>query len=154
MGRRLAGWRALFWRERACLLACGAGLTLVHVALALFGYGRTRRMVDVVTKRTDTRPATAADITHARALAKLASAAGRHGVVDARCLRQSLLLYGWLQWRGLRPALQLGVKEDPGQLSAHAWVELEGTRLLSIDSGFRSFISARGLHHPPADSNP
>ncbi|MDI1253484.1 lasso peptide biosynthesis B2 protein [Thermomonas sp.] len=143
MGRLLAGWRALSWRERTRLIACGAGVTLVHVALALFGYGRTRRMVEMVTHRADTRPATAADISNARALAKLANVAGRHGVVDASCLRQSLLLYGWLQWRGLRPVLQLGVKEDPGQLSAHAWVELEGTRLLSIDSGFRSFFSSR-----------
>jgi hypothetical protein len=143
MGRRLAGWRALSWRERAYLLGCGVGLTLVHVALAMFGYGRTRRMVEVVTHRADTRPATAADIANAHALATVANAAGRHGVVDASCLRQSLLIYGWLQWRGLRPVLQLGVKEDPGHLSAHAWVELEGTRLLSIDSGFHSFFSAR-----------
>lgn len=143
MGRLIAGWRALSWRGRARLLACGAGLTLVHLALALFGYGRTRRMVEVVTHRADTRPATAADIANACALARLANAAGRHGVVDASCLRQSLLVYGWLQRRGLRPVLHLGVKQDPGQLSAHAWVELEGTRLLPIDSGFRSFFGTR-----------
>ncbi|GHC05474.1 lasso peptide biosynthesis B2 protein [Thermomonas carbonis] len=143
MGRLLVGWRALSGRERARVLACGAGLTLVHVALAVFGYGRTRRMVDVVTHQAETRQATAAEITKARALATSVNVAGRHGFVDATCLRQSLLVYGWLRWRGLRPELHLGVKEDPGPFSAHAWVELEGTRLLSVDSGFRSFFGAR-----------
>ena len=82
-----------------------------------------------------------ADIADAKALAELAAIAGRHGMVEATCLRRALLLYAWLRWRGLRPVLLLGVMERGGPFQAHAWVELEGERLLPSDAGYRPFAS-------------
>ena len=46
MGRRLAGWRALNWRERGLLALRAVGLTGIHAALALLGYRRTHRVVE------------------------------------------------------------------------------------------------------------
>lgn len=140
MGNRLKRWRALRWRDRFGLSACAAALLAMHAALALFGFRRTRRCVEALTARDAPRTAGASTIADAQALANLAAIAGRHGAVTATCLRQSLLLYGWLRWRGFNPTLQLGVLPQGGPgFEAHAWVELEGVRLLQADQGFRPF---------------
>ncbi len=142
MGRRLAGWRALTWGERGRLIACAIGLASVHLALALLGYRRTHRIVEALSQRSDKRQANPEDIAAARRLARLAAIAGRYGAVHASCLRQSLLLYGWLRRRGFDPRLRLGVKpEQQGPFGAHAWVELEGQRLLPGDAGHAAFQS-------------
>jgi hypothetical protein len=141
MGQRYARWRALAWRDRFRLGACALGLGITHLGLALFGYVRLRGMIERATRHPLPRAATPAEIRDAQALATLAAIAGRHGAVEATCLRQSLLLYAWLRRRGLRPALELGVKERDGPFQAHAWVELEGVPLLPADAGHRAFGS-------------
>lgn len=139
MGRRLDGWRALGWRERGTLALCACGLAGIHLALALLGYKRTRRAVEALSRRKTRRAATEDELAAARRLAQLAGIAGRHGAVEATCLRQSLLLYGWLRRRGLNPQLQLGIKPAEGPFQAHAWVELGGQQLRPVDVGHRAF---------------
>ena len=141
MGRRLQRWRALDARDRWRLTGCVVGLWLVHASLAVFGYGRTRRMIERGSLRTPTRAASAAEIADAQVLARLAASAGRNAMGEATCLRRALLLHGWLRRKGLEPALHLGVPKDaaPGALRAHAWVELEGVPLLESDAGYRPF---------------
>lgn len=145
MGRRLAGWRSLGWRERLQFIACTTGLGATHASLALLGYGRTRRVVEALTRRRTTRVANEAEVQHAKHLARLAATAGREGAIEATCLRQALLMHGWLRARGFNPVFHLGVKttQDPGKaFEAHAWVELEGTPLLTLDLGHRSFFTS------------
>lgn len=152
MGRRLEGWRALNWRERGALVLCACGLAGIHLTLALLGYKRTRRVVEVLSQRKNGRAATENELAAARRLAQLAAIAGRHGAVEATCLRQSLLVYGWLRLRRLQPVLRLGIQPDVAlnrtadstapPLQAHAWVELQGTRLLPSDDGHIAFREA------------
>ena len=147
MGRRLQRWRALDARERWRLIGCVIGLWCVHASLAVFGYGRTRRMIERVSRRTPARAATSAEIADAQALARLAASAGANTLGEATCLRRALLLHGWLRRRGLRPALLLGLPANapapaPGDFSAHAWVELDGVPLLESDVGYRPFVPA------------
>lgn len=142
MGRRLDRWRTLDGRERRRLLGCIVGLPLVHAGLAIFGYKRMRSAVERWSQHPAPRPANAEEVADAQALARLAAIAGRRGMVEATCLRRSLLLYGWLRRRGLRPQLQLGVPESTvprDKFEAHAWVELEGIRLLPGDADYRPF---------------
>lgn len=142
MGGRLERWRALDGRDRRRLLGCMAGLPLMHAGVAVFGYKRMRSAVERWSRHPAPRPANVEEIADAQALARLAAIAGRRGMVEATCLRRSLLLYGWLRRKGLRPQLQLGVPEStvPGaKFEAHAWVELEGIRLLDSDDGYRPF---------------
>lgn len=141
MGRRLRRWLALDGRQRLQLAACVPGVWLLHAGLALCGYARTRGVVECLSQHPHPRPATPEDIAGARGLARLAATAGRYAIGDAGCLRRSLLLYGWLRRRGLRPCLQLGVAGRSGPFSAHAWVELEGQRLLDSDAGYRAFTA-------------
>ena len=154
MGRRLQRWRALSAADRARLLACLGGLWILHASLALAGYRRTRAGVERLSRHPRPRPADAADLDAARALARLAASAGQHGMGPATCLRRALLLHGWLRRRGLAPTLQLGVATDvvragvegaDGGFRAHAWVELDGV-LLESDSDYRPF--KRKTHAP------
>ena len=147
MGRRLQRWRALDERDRWRLIGCVVGLWFVHASLAVFGYGRTRRMIERVSRRTPARAAMSAEIADAQALARLAASAGANALGEATCLRRALLLHGWLRRRGLRPALLLGLPTNApapaaGDFSAHAWVELEGVPLLESDAGYRAFVPA------------
>ena len=147
MGRRLQRWRALDERDRWRLIGCVVGLWFVHASLAVFGYGRTRRMIERVSRRTPARAATSAEIADAQALARLAASAGANALGEATCLRRALLLHGWLRRRGLQPALLLGLPANaaapaPGDFSAHAWVELDGVPLLESDAGYRAFVPA------------
>lgn len=88
--------------------------------------------------------ATVRDIAYAKRIAELAAIAGANGPVEATCLRQSLLVYGWLRRKGLQPVLQLGVADARGAtFTAHAWVELEGERLRPGDAGHRAFVNRR-----------
>ena len=144
MRRNLQRWRALGARERCRLIGSVIGLWGVHVCLALFGYGRTRRMIERHTSHPSPRPATAAEIADAQALARLAASAGNNTLGEGTCLRRALLLHGWLRRRGLDPVLQFGLPADApppttDRFSAHAWVELEGVPLLESDAGYRPF---------------
>ena len=147
MGRRLQRWRALDERDRWRLIGCVVGLWFVHASLAVFGYGRTRRMIERVSRRTPARAAMSAEIADAQALARLAASAGANTLGEATCLRRALLLHGWLRRKGLQPTLLLGLPTNApapaaGDFSAHAWVELEGVPLLESDAGYRAFVPA------------
>ena len=85
MGRRLQRWRALDGRDRWRLIGCVVGLWFVHASLAVFGYGRTRRMIERVSRRTPARAATPAEIADAQALARLAASAGANALGEATC---------------------------------------------------------------------
>ena len=142
MASRLDRWRELDGRERRRLLGCLATLPLIHAGLAVFGYKRMRSAVERWSRHPAPRPATPEEIMDAQAMARLSARAGRRGMVEATCLRRSLLLYGWRRRRGLQPVLQLGIPECPtpgAPFEAHAWVELEGTALLEADHGYRPF---------------
>ncbi|RZA16741.1 MAG: lasso peptide biosynthesis B2 protein, partial [Proteobacteria bacterium] len=102
---------------------------------------RTRRAVERLSRHRAPHAASSAELTEAKNLARLANIAGRRGPVEATCLRQSLLVFGWLRRSGLDPILQLGLRDQDGPFQAHAWVELEGTRLLPVDAGHRPFVT-------------
>ena len=128
----------------------------MHASLALLGYGRTRRLIERRSAHPSPHPATATEIADAQALARLAASAGHHGMGPATCLRRALLLHGWLRRRGLHPVLQFGLPADApapvaGAFSAHAWVELEGQRLLDTDAGYRPFCAGASCRRGAPD---
>lgn len=98
-------------------------------------------MIEWLSRHPMPHSVSAAELADAQHLARLAAIAGRHGAVEASCLRQSLLVFGWLRRRGLQPVLQLGLREREGPFQAHAWVELDGVRLLPVDAGHRPFVT-------------
>lgn len=142
MAGRLRGWRALSGRERVQFVALVIALAVVHAALAVFGYVRTRRALERLSDRSPRRDPSDHDLAHARRLTELAAIAGRHGLVTATCLRQSLVVYAWLRRRGLDPELKIGVDRVGVVPDMHAWVELQGEKLAQFDPRHRAFEDA------------
>lgn len=129
MGRRLRGWQRLDWRERRLLGGLVVLIVPIHALLATAGYSRTKRILERLSRASARRSATPAELESALRLARLASMAGRHGLVEATCLRQSLLIHFLLRRDGLSPAIKIGVRRQGRAFDAHAWVELDGTSL-------------------------
>lgn len=124
MGRRLQGWQRLSGPERVRIAGLALMLVPIHASLLAFGYTRTRQWLERLSAAPNRRTPSSSDMTEACRLAELASIAGRHGLVDASCLRQSLLVYFLLRRRSLAPALMLGVRRQGSEMDAHAWVQL------------------------------
>ncbi len=144
MAGRTRGWLMLTGSQRADLVAMVLALPLIEAALRLFDYQRTQRWLERHSRHAGSRRASPSDLSAAQDLANLASIAGRHGVIKATCLRQSLLLYWLLRRRGLDPQLKLGVRTQDGVFDAHAWVELEGVALAQHDLAHHPFEIKQG----------
>lgn len=144
MGSRLKGWSRLDWPQRMHYVGLATLLVPVHVSLLLFGYARTKYWLDCSGGSKARREATPREFEGARNLVKLASIAGRHGLVNATCLRQSLLVYFLLRCKGLAPEIKLGVRRQAGTFDAHAWVELDDIVLGQEN------LAHVPLHVPPA----
>ena len=78
----------------------------------------------------EVRPADGLSQHHAERRAWAVRAASRL-VPRATCLTQALALCGWLQREGCRSIVQIGVANENGRFSAHAWVEYGGIPLLT-----------------------
>lgn len=147
MGRRLQGWQRLSWPERVRIAGLALLLVPIHASLLTFGYARTRQWLERLSTAPDPRPPSSSDLTEACQLAELASIAGRHGLVNASCLRQSLLVHFLLRRKGLVPALMLGVRRRGSEMGAHAWVQL-GDMALSQPELAHSALPSHALQRP------
>jgi hypothetical protein len=145
MAGGLARLRAMPARERFQLSWMAATLPLVHGALRVFGYARTRAWLERHSQHPAPRVATPTDLESAHSAARIAAIAGRRGLVTATCLRQALLVYWLLRRRGLQPELRIGVRRQADAFDAHAWVELDGHPLQQSPVVHSAFVGkARG----------
>jgi len=124
MAKWLNGWRKLSWPTRVRTGGLVLMLVPVHASLFAIGYVRTRHWLERLSTAPNPRPPSPFDLTEACRFAELASIAGRHGLVDATCLRQSLLVHFLLRRKGMVPKLMLGVRRQGSEMDAHAWVQL------------------------------
>lgn len=131
MPSRYARWRALPPADRRTLLSLGAMLPLVASSLRVLGFDRTRRLLERGARR-EARAADAADLAAGMRLAALAEVAGRASPLKAACLPQAFLVCWLLRRRGLDPKLEIGVQRRGEAIDAHAWVELDGVALATV----------------------
>jgi len=132
---RIGKWWGLPPAQRRQFLLMLVALPLVSLSLRLFGYTRCRRWIESMSTCA-AHSATEQELRSAEVIAQLAEKAGRTGFYAATCLRQSLLVYGWLRRWGLAPELRLGVRKGIEDFAAHAWIELEGRVLAQPDPSF------------------
>lgn len=112
------------------LLLLAALQPAISASLRTLGYARTRVLMERNSRGAGSSTADAKALGDAQRLAELARIAGRHGLVETSCLRQSLAVYWLLRRRGFKPELKLGVDQIRGALpDMHAWVELQGRAL-------------------------
>jgi hypothetical protein len=79
---------------------------------------------------------------------RLVLLAARNHLYWMGCLRQALTLKGLLGAQGIATELRLGVRKEPNQLFAHAWLEFEG-RSIELTHGSEPFKPLKPLEDKP-----
>lgn len=128
-GSRFSQWRALAFREKLLLVRFVFCLPWIALCLRFFGYLRTRHFLLHFVRQDRLHQADDIEMRKAQRVGELIAIAGRHGLVTATCLRQSVLLEYWLKRRGLAAEIRIGVRKAEEDFDAHAWVELNGMAL-------------------------
>jgi hypothetical protein len=111
--------------EKWQLLAYTLLLPTIHLSLRCLGLRRTQAALHRCAPGGGTRRIDAGTLRWAERSAQLAAIAGRHGAVNATCLRQALAVETMLRRAGLQPVLRLGVDRQGSLPDMHAWVELD-----------------------------
>ena len=88
-------------------------------------------------------------ITAGRRVERMVRAAACGGVFRPNCLTRSLVLHRQLQRKGLCSRLMFGTRVGQNDLSAHAWIELDGI-VLNDDADVRVRFDALDLPEWPA----
>jgi Transglutaminase-like superfamily len=97
-------------------------LPVISVSLQLRGLRKTRASLQYFLSVT--YGSQNADTQAGAALtAQMVRAAGRHGIGDRNCLKESLALWWLLAQQGIASDLRVGVRKDGEKFEAHAWVE-------------------------------
>lgn len=65
-------------------------------------------------------------------MAWLVEVASRYAPVNVTCLKKALVLSWLLGRRGIATTLRIGVARQQGDLTAHAWLELNGQVILGL----------------------
>ena len=122
--RRLQKYLALTPAGRAIVLRSLLLLPMVAMLVRARGMALTTAWLGRLGRRAERDPGALAP----REIARLVNAAA--SILGARCLPRSLVLCHLLRNRGIPAEIRLGVsKLADGNLSAHAWVELDGLPL-------------------------
>lgn len=82
----------------------------------------------------------------ARTVARLVRAASNHGIYQANCLEQSLVLWCLLRRAGVTSEIRYGARKEQEKLHAHAWVECLGLTLnedRGVEQRFAPFSHTR-----------
>ena len=132
--------RDLAWQEKFLLVQLIFCLAWVSFSLRFFGYLRTRRWLLCFTSSTDLHQADDIELARAERTAQLIAIAGRHGLVTATCLPQSVLLEYRLKRIHLAAEIKIGVRKSDDCFDAHAWVELNGTAVAQDDLGHHQVL--------------
>ena len=128
-----ANWWKLPLREKALLARFVFCQPWISFSLRFFGYLRTRDFLSRLIDQTILHQADPDELAQAQRSAELVGIAGRHGLISATCLRQSVLLEYYLKRQGLAAEIKIGVRKENDLFDAHAWVELNGVALAQDD---------------------
>ncbi len=129
--RRWNECRALSGREKRFLFAAFIVQSLIIPALRIWGFRRVHAFLHRTAPKPHALPSTQAGDEHPgieelRNLGHLVNAAANNSPIRTACLTRSLALWWLLRCRGIACDLRIGVSNDSGEFSAHAWVEYEG----------------------------
>ena len=140
MTTRLRTFLALSREERRCLTRAWACLLVADLALHVLPIPRVERLLGWLGK-----PRQGMAIPAGR-LADLVGIAARHHLRPMPCLPRSLALQALLRRSGIGAYLRIGVRQEDGSLTAHAWVEHAGAPLgepVDVDRLYSPLRSAR-----------
>jgi Transglutaminase-like superfamily len=124
------------------LMQAVIGLPLVRLALHFNSVTQVSR--SPIERATN--PSLQHGLIKAEEIARLVRVAAQHGICQATCLEQSVLLRRLLARRGIDGQIIFGTRKAEGETQAHAWVEVEGVPLDGGDqvhAHFKPFDSPR-----------
>ena len=129
MNRKLRAALTLTAGDWYALVASWWLLLAVDLGLRLLPFSRLLNLIGWLTPgpRTPGRPQDAPLLS--RRCAAMVGVAARYHLLPMNCLRRALALRWLLAVRGIPADLRIGVDKGRHGLSAHAWVEREGTPL-------------------------
>lgn len=130
---RYSKLRELNRQEKILLTRFIFWLCWVSFSIRFFGYLRTRRLLSRFISLAALHEANKFQFARAERAAELIAMAGRHGLITATCLPQSVLLEYWLKRQNLAAEIKIGVRKADDLFDAHAWVELNGLALAQDD---------------------
>ena len=131
MWKRLRRFSALERRARGLFLRAAVLLPLVRLSLRVRGFGATQAMLRALLS--GSKKALGREQDSAQLTARMVKAAGRHGLVRASCLEESLALWFLLARQGISSDLRIGIRRE-GDFAAHAWIEHDGCALNEADA--------------------
>lgn len=87
------------------------------------------------------------DLSDARRIGESVRVVARRGLGRPRCLVKALAVKRLLDDEGLEDArVRVGVKEDPPDIRAHAWVEFRGHVVGEFEENVEGYADLPGLH--------
>lgn len=123
--------KALSRVEWVLLFVSSCFLIMVSISLGVFGYGRTKNIIEWFTSDDMSKISNEGEMIWAQTVARLVRVAAYHGPVRFNCLTQALVLWGILGWQGILAEIRFGLHNEPGEtFFAHAWVECNGINLI------------------------
>jgi hypothetical protein len=116
----------LSWAERLLLLQSLLLIPAISILLRVLGFQRSLSVLDRLSRRRCRALPSRSEPVDAKAICRLVGTAARHGLCEATCLRQALVVWFLLRRRGMPAELRIGVRKNAERLDAHAWVESNG----------------------------
>ena len=136
---RLKQLYRLSWQEWCFLLIASLLLPLSALSIRLFGFKRTRKLLDLCpTIKTTTE---IQKQHQAQTIARKVIIAANHGLYRANCLQKAFVLCLLLKCIGIKANLHIGVHKTDDDFNAHAWAEFNGTVLLDTEESILRYYT-------------
>ena len=117
--------------SRLLLLQAILLMPCIGISLRICGFARTRVLLASLLKgRSRSANSCTAEVQRAEVIAQMVKIAANHGFFHARCLHQSLALWGLLTGENIPSEIKIGIpKKTYEYFNAHCWVECCGFKL-------------------------
>lgn len=122
-------------------------IPVIRAGLLLVGFQRLRRLLAGLSPpgSAASGPSGAERAARARQISRIVDIGSRRGPAEGSCLHRSLALWWLLRRRQIDSELRIGAQLDENELSAHAWVELDGEVLNDTPDVAARFRPFEGL---------
>jgi hypothetical protein len=135
---RWKSWGKLNRKQKKIFFYSLVYLNLTNFLLSLFRY---QDLYNFLKDRIPLKERLPQDIAILQAIemAEVVELAARRRLVNATCLRRSLVLWYLLRREGIDSNLRFGVRKAAAEIMGHAWVEIEGSVINDDESITKQF---------------
>ena len=136
---RWQDWVNLNRQQKKLYLYSLVYLKAISILLHLFRYQDLHKFLKKRVPLKSNLPSELA-ISRATKLSGIVESAGRTRLVNASCLRRSLVLWYLLRREGIESNLCFGVRKVADEIIGHAWVEIDGSVINDDQENVEQFV--------------